>query len=150
MASDTEILRWAEHPHGHAGWLTAVALVHPAIVLRKLDRRAPWAVGLSTGLVTVVCTVGALLYEPYRAKLKQGIFQAAPSIGLLFERKEHLAFAALAFAWVGAAAYVAARYTSDATRPTLRRLAHRAYVVAAGVAVVVACLGTAVATFRTF
>ena len=32
----------------------------------------------------------------------------APSIGLLFERKEHLAFGAVVLAWAGAAAYFAA------------------------------------------
>jgi hypothetical protein len=139
-----------EHLHGHAGWLTAVALVHPAVVLRRLDRRAGWAVGLSTGLVTCVCAAGAWIYGPYRDYVKQGIFQKAPSIGLLFERKEHLAFVALAFAWVGALAYVGARFAGEDSRRTLRRLAHRAYVVAAAVALVVAGLGTAVATFRTF
>lgn len=150
VTSETEMLRWAEHLHGHAGWLTAVALLHPAIVLRRLERRAAWAVGLSTGLVTLVCTVGAVIYGPYRDRLKQGIFQTAPRIGWLFERKEHLAFAALAFAWVGAAAYVGAGFAGDDGHRTLRRLSHRAFVIAAGIAILVASLGTAVATYKTF
>jgi hypothetical protein len=150
VTSQTELLRWVEHLHGHAGWLTAVALVHPAIVLRRYERRAAWAVGLSTGLATAVCAAGAYLYGPYRERIKQGIFQSAPSIGLLFERKEHLAFVALAFAWMGLAAYVGAKFAGDDGHRSLRRLAHRAYVVAAAVAVVVAFLGTAVAAYRTF
>ena len=144
------MLRWLEHLHGHAGWLTAVALVHPAIVLRRLERRASWAVWLSTGLVTAVCAAGVCLYGPYRERLKQGIFQKAPSIGWLFERKEHLAFAALAFAWLGAVAYVGARFAGDDGHRTLRRLAHRSYIVAAAIALLAASLGTAVATYRTF
>lgn len=143
-------MRLAEHLHGHAGWLAAAALVHPAVVLRRIERRAPWAVGLSTGLVTAVAVAGALIYGPYRERLRQGIFRASPSVGFLFERKEHLAFAVLALAWVGALSYAAAAVSADDARPPLRRLAHRAYVIAAGIALVVAGLGTTVATFRTF
>jgi hypothetical protein len=97
-------------------------------------------VGLSTGLVTLVAALGMWLYVPYRELLKQRIFQTAPSIGLLFERKEHLAFGAFCFAWVGALAYIA-KY---------RVLSQRAYVIAATIAVVVATLGTVVASNRTF
>ena len=32
--------RVGEHIHGHLGWLAAVALAHPAILLRQLGRRA--------------------------------------------------------------------------------------------------------------
>ncbi|HEY1957858.1 MAG TPA: hypothetical protein VGH28_19695 [Polyangiaceae bacterium] len=140
----------AERLHGHAGWLAAVALVHPAIVLRRTDRRAAWAVGLSTGLVTTVAIVGASMYAAYRERLRGHIFRASMSTGYLFERKEHLAFAVLAFAWVGALAYVAAGFSSDDERRVLRRLSHRAYVAASAIALVVAALGTAVATFRSF
>ena len=144
------MFRIVEHLHGHAGWLTAIALVHPAIVLRRLERRAPWAVGLSTGLVSGVFAAGAWIYQPYREHIKRGIFQTAPSLGWLFERKEHLAFFALSFAWLGALSYVAARFAEDEARPMLRKLAHRAYVVAVTAALLVASFGTAVATHRTF
>jgi hypothetical protein len=136
---DAQTLRTLEHIHGHAGWLSAVALVHPAIVLRR-SQGGRWAVGLSTGLVTLVAVLGGCLYDPYRELLKQRIFQTSPFIGLLFERKEHLAVGALCFAWVGALAYVA----------KLRVLSHRAYMVAAAMAVAVATLGTVVAAHRTF
>ena len=145
---NAQTLRIVEHIHGHAGWLTAVALVHPAIVLRR-NRGGAWAVGLSTALVTAVSALGVWLYPMYCDQLKQGIFQKAPSIGLLFERKEHLAFAAVAFAWAGAAAYVAA-WRSERTDRTFRTLAHRAYMAAAGIAIVAAALGTAVSTYKTF
>jgi hypothetical protein len=137
-----------EHIHGHAGWLTAVALVHPAIVLRR-NRGGAWAVGLSTGLVTAVSAVGVWIYPAYCDQLKQHIFQKAPSIGLLFERKEHLAFAAVAFAWVGAAAFVAA-WRTEGTDRTFRVLAHRAFIAAAGIAILAAILGTTVSTYKTF
>jgi len=142
--------RLAEHFHGHLGWLTAAALVHPAIVLRRRGRRAPWAVRVSVALVTLVSIAGSILYVPYRERLKQGIFQSAPQIGLLFERKEHLAFGALIFAWVGAIAYAASSKRELPYAEGLHRLAHKAFVVAALLAVTVALLGTYVASYRTF
>ena len=134
-----EALRLVEHVHGHCGWLAAVALLHPAIVLRR-SRGGAWAVGLSTTLVTVVAAVGVWIYTPYRQLLRQHIFQASSTLGYLFERKEHLAFGAVLFAWTGALAYVANR----------RALSHRAYIAAAALALLAAALGTAVASYRTF
>ena len=134
-----QTLRLVEHIHGHAGWLCAVALLHPAIVLRR-SRGGWWAVVLSTSLVTLVAGVGVWLYPSYRTLLRRHLFQATPTIGWLFERKEHLAFGAVALAWVGALAYWAER----------RTLSHRAYVIAAGIAFVAAALGTVVSTYKTF
>lgn len=142
--------RLAEHLHGHFGWLAAAALAHPAVVLRRRGRRAPWAVRISVGLVTLVAIAGGTIYGPYRERLKQGIFQSAPQIGLLFERKEHLAFGALVFAWVGAVAYAASSKRDLPFAEGLHRLAHRSFVVAALLAAVVALLGTYVASYRTF
>ena len=140
--------RWLEHLHGHAGWLSAAALVHPAVLLRKPRRKAPWSVGVAAALTTLVCVAGGLIYGPYRDKLKQHIFQTAPTIGWLFERKEHLAFGALLFAWVGTLAYIAAPRAG--AEVTLKKLAQRSFTIAAAFAIVVAGLGTAVATFRSF
>jgi hypothetical protein len=124
--------------------------LHPAILLRKRERRAPLAVALATALVTFVAALGSVLYVGYRDRLKQGIFQTAPSIGLLFERKEHLAFGAVFLAWAGCAAYFAAPRATPALRKTLRTIAFRAYVAAAGLSIVVAALGTIVAVYRSF
>ncbi len=145
----SEALRLAEHIHGHAGWLAAALLCHPAWVLRKPKRKADLAVGLSTGGVTLVFAIGALLYKDYREKVKTPIFQHAPSVGYLFERKEHLAFGALLLAWAGAIAYLAARPAPE-KRPQIRRIAHRAFVASAALALATAALGTAVASYRTF
>lgn len=146
-------LRSIEHVHGHLGWLAAAVLVHPAIVLRNRTRRAHYAVGLSTAFVTVASGIGAWLYIAYRERLKQGIFQTAPSVGLLFERKEHLAFGAVALAWAGAVAYFAAsRETAgtDEMRASLRTIAFRSFAASAVLAVTVAVLGTVVAVYKTF
>ncbi|MEA2751608.1 MAG: hypothetical protein QOI41_5751 [Myxococcales bacterium] len=145
-----EATRLMEHVHGHLGWLAAATLVHPAIVLRSRTRRAHYAVGLSTGFVTVAAGIGVWLYEAYRERLKQGIFMHAPSIGLLFERKEHLAVGAVLLAWAGAAAYFAAASAAEPTRERLRTIAFRAYCGSASLAILVAVLGTVVAVYRSF
>jgi hypothetical protein len=137
------------HVHGHLGWLSAAALLHPAIVLRNRKRRAHLAVGLATAFVTATGALGVSLYEPYREHVKQRLFIEAPEVGFLFERKEHLAFGAIFLAWAGAAAYVAATRTQDeALRAPLRTFAFRAFVFSCALTVVTACLGIAVAVTR--
>jgi len=143
-------LRVAEHVHGHLGWLAALALVHPAILLRNPRRRAHLSVALSTGLATLAGGLGVGLYGPYRDRLKQRLFQEARWVGLLFERKEHLAFGAVVLAWAGALAYAAAYRTRDDLRQPLRAFAFRAYVLSAVLALLAAALGTAVASYKTF
>lgn len=150
MPPGLDPLRMIEHVHGHLGWLAAAALVHPAIVLRSRTRRAHLAVGLSTSLVTVASGVGAWLYVAYRERLKQGIFLTAAPIGLLFERKEHLAFGAVMLAWAGAAAYFAATRATPETRERLRTIAFRSFAASAALSIVVAILGTVVAVVRSF
>ena len=148
--SSLDPLRVAEHVHGHVGWLAAALLVHPAIVLRNRKRRAHVAVALATAAVTFVGAGGAWLYVAYRAHLKQQIFVHAPAIGLLFERKEHLAFGAVLLAWAGCAAYFAAPRATPEVRATLRTIAFRAFVGSAALALVVAVLGTIVAVHKSF
>ena len=144
-------LRVAEHIHGHLGWLSTAALLHPAILLRDPTRRARFAVFLTAGFITASGLLGAWIYPEYRARLKQAIFIHAPKIGWLFERKEHLAVGALAFAWIGCIAHLAAPTVADSTlRRTVAVMAHRAYVIAFVLSLAVACLGVAVATYSTF
>jgi hypothetical protein len=143
-------VRLLEHVHGHLGWLAAAILVHPALVLRNRTRRAHWAVGLSAGFVTVAAAIGVWLYVAYRERLKQDIFMNAPAVGLLFERKEHLAFGAVVLAWAGAAAYFAAPRATPETRARLRTVAFRAFCASAALAILVAVLGTVVAVYRSF
>jgi hypothetical protein len=145
-----DIVRVAEHVHGHLGWLAAATLVHPAILLRRPKRKAHLSVALAVALPTMVGALGMWIYGPYRDRIKQHIFLDARWIGLLFERKEHLAFAAILLSWAGAAAYALAIRAEDATRDSLRVFAFRAFVAAAALAVSVAALGTIVASFRSF
>jgi hypothetical protein len=143
-------MRVLEHVHGHVGWLSAVALLHPAILLRNPRRRAHLAVAFATGFVTLTGAMGAYLYGPYRDHVKQGLFIAAPKIGYLFERKEHLAFGAILLAWAGAVAYFGAVRADDAVRAPLRKFAFRAFAFSCALAVCTAVLGVAVAVVRTF
>lgn len=143
-------LRLAEHVHGHLGWLAAAILAHPAIVLRDRRRRAHLAVGLATAFVTVASGIGAFIYVEYRDRLRHEIFVTWPAIGLLMERKEHLAFGALVLAWAGAAAYWAAPRAEAKARELLRTIAFRAFVCSAVLTLGVAILGTLVAVHRSF
>jgi hypothetical protein len=145
-----DVLRVAEHVHGHLGWLAAAALVHPAILLRNPKRAAPLSVALATGLATGVGALGAWLYGPYRERVKPHLFKEVPWVGLMFERKEHLAFGAVALAWAGALAYAGAVGARDEVRAPLRRFALRAFVASAGLAIATAALGTLVASYATF
>src|ERR1700749_2784290 len=94
-----DLARVGEHLHGHVGWLAAIALVPPAIFLRRHERRAHLSVGLAVAMATLAGAMGASLYPSYRERLRPGIFAGAPFIGYLFERKEHLAFGAVLLAW---------------------------------------------------
>ncbi len=142
-------LRLFEHIHGHLGWLSTLALFHPAILLRSAHRRALLAAAIATSLVTLTGLMGALLYPAYRSLLKPGIFRTSPAFGNAFERKEHLAMAVVALAWVGLIAHFAeCRQRGSATGRT--RVAFVAYSGAAVLAAASAGLGLAVAAFRTF
>jgi hypothetical protein len=143
-------LRVGEHVHGHLGWLSAIALLHPAILLRRPRRFAHLSVVLAVTLVTVAAGLGVTLYTPYRETLRQPIFVERASIGFLFERKEHLAFGAVSFAWAGALAYFGALHVDGAACRSLRRAAHWAFIASAGLAIVTAVLGTIVASFKSF
>lgn len=148
--SDTALRLW-ERVHGHLGWLAAVALVHPAVLLQRPKRRAPLAVGLAVGGVTVVSGLGAWLYPKYRAELKQPLFLRAPSIGWLFERKEHLAVGALVLAWAGLLAHLAVPWASDSeVKASLAKIAHRSFVASSLLALLTAVLGTVVASWSSF
>ncbi|MGH7329489.1 MAG: hypothetical protein ACREJX_14175 [Polyangiaceae bacterium] len=146
-------MRLMEHVHGHLGWMSVAVLIHPAIVLWRKPR-ADWAVGLALAFTTFVGGLGVWLYGAYREKIKQSIFIASPRIGLFFERKEHLAFGAIALAWVGALAYFAGRVKATeldpSTRDSLREASRTAFLASAVLAFVAATLGTVVATFKTF
>jgi hypothetical protein len=144
-------LRVVEHVHGHIGWLAAAALLHPAILLRNPQRRAALSAFLATALITVGGLMGAFLYPEYRARLKQAIFIHSPTMGWLFERKEHLAVGAIAFAWMGCIAHLSwPAFDDEAAKRRVAVTAHRAYLFAFVLSVAVGCIGVAVASYSTF
>jgi hypothetical protein len=143
--------RVVEHVHGHMGWLASLALVHPAILLRRTKRRALFATAAATVLVTLTAVMGAAMYPEYRTAIKPALFAEAPSLGWAFERKEHLATAAVLLAWAGLFAHLAAHRPNGRNEAErLARLAHGAYVAAAFSALLAASLGIAVACQRSF
>jgi hypothetical protein len=141
------VARSLEHVHGHLGWLAAVALAHPALLLRRPERRVSGAAIAGTVLVTVTAALGAVIYPAYRTGVKPVIFAVAPAIGVVFERKEHLGAAALALAWCGLAMHTLA-HRRGALRHDLGRAAFVAYAGAAIAAALAATGGLVVACFR--
>jgi hypothetical protein len=144
------LLRAVEHVHGHVGWLAALALGHPAILLRNPRRRAVGVVIAAAVLVTLAGACGAAIYPAYRTALKPDIFAASPFVGRLFERKEHLGVAAIVLAWVGTLLHLGAGDAPALDRPRLARAAWVAFCAAAGFAAATAALGLAVGAFQTF
>ena len=143
------LVRSLQHVHGHVGWLAALALAHPAVLLRRPERRLFGAAVASTALVTVAALMGALIYPSYRVAVKPAIIAVAPAIGFLFERKEHLGIAALALAWCGLVMYVLA-HRREAPRLELGRAAFVSYAGAAIAATLAASGGLIVACYRSF
>lgn len=143
------LLRLLERVHGHLGWLAAAALLHPAIVLRNPKRRARLSAVLSATFATLSGGFGAYIYADYSRSLRRSMYIASTHYGLLFERKEHLAFAAIALAWAGCVLHLTAR-DDDATARSRARAAHLAFVAATALTTVVATLGTIIASYRSF
>ena len=105
---------------------------------------------LSVWLTTLVTggafAMGIAIYEDYRTHVKRGLFALDPEVGMLFETKEHLAFATLALALAaGLAALLAPRKRAD-----LRKAAAALYAASAITCLVVVALGTYVASVRSF
>jgi hypothetical protein len=145
------LVRALAHVHGHLGWLAVAALAHPAWLLRTGERRARGAVGGATALTTLAVGLGLWLYPHYRACIKHDLFVEAAAFGWLFERKEHAAFGALAFAWAGCLAHAATPPAGEpAQKRSLARAAWVAFVCATLCALGAAAAGTAVASKRGF
>ena len=140
------VLRAAAHVHGHIGWLTALALAHPALLLRNPRRRALSVCVAATLLATATGALGVLLYPSYRIAIKPALLAANHVAAMSFERKEHFGVAVVVLAWVGLVAHRAAR--SD--EGDLARVAFVAYAGAAALAAVTSALGTFVAVEHGF
>ena len=101
-------------------------------------------------LVSVTAGMGAYLYPTYRVRLKQDIFIHTPFIGWMFERKEHLAVAAVAFAWIGCVVHVAMPWFESKHHAALQKLAQRAFAFAFLLCLLVGCIGIWVASVKSF
>jgi len=142
-------LRLLESIHGHLGVLAAIALIHPAILLRNgrpLSRGMRWSVGLTTAVVMLAFGMGLFIYEDYREIVKPVLLLSHHDAGMLFETKEHFAWGVLTSALgAGVAAWVAPR---DAKR--LRQIAAAFYAVAAVLCLATVGLGTYIASVQSF
>lgn len=143
-----EALRLFERIHGHLGWLTFAALLHPAIVLRNPLRRARLSTSLATAITATTFAIGAIIYTDYsRGGLRHDMYTASRFYGVLFERKEHLAIGVLGFAIAGWLVHV---FAFDRSRPSRARFAHLAFMAAAALDFLVSAFGTAISAFKSW
>jgi len=56
------VVRLVAHVHGQLGWVAALALAHPALMLRRPRRRVLAVAAAATILVTAAGALGASLY----------------------------------------------------------------------------------------
>lgn len=135
---NAEALRALERAHGIAAWAATLALIAAACVIARAPSRR--GIGLALGgvaaiAITIAAALGIALDAGYRAHIRQRIFIQAPSLGWLFERKEHLAFGAI-FLGLGALAALAGARLLPEDRGAeiasdLRRAARLAIIAAA-------------------
>jgi hypothetical protein len=107
-----ELTRRLAVAHGVLAWVAALALAAATIRLTRGRPGAPLLraqAAVTTTLATLAFASGALLELPYRVHLRQRLFLASRGLGWLFERKLHLAFGALVFAWCALAVLLAAQ-----------------------------------------
>jgi Ser-tRNA(Ala) deacylase AlaX len=86
------VMRLLESVHGHIGVLAAVALLHPAILMRKgkaLSKRTALSVWLTAMVVLSAFATGLIIYPTYRQSVRAGVFAKSVTAGFLFETKEH-------------------------------------------------------------
>jgi hypothetical protein len=141
--------RLLETVHGHFGVLAAAALVHPAILLRRGDAlpgRTRLLILLTTMAVVCAFSTGLVIYAHYRANVRTALFLRSVRAGLLFETKEHLAYAVVATTLAAGACVLAA---PPAARD-LRRAGAVLYAVAATLCLATVALGSYVASVRGF
>jgi hypothetical protein len=143
------LLELVQAIHGHAGVLAAVALLHPAITLRRgtpLTRPRRWSLALACGMVIAAFSSGIFLYGPYRETVRAPLFGESITAGLAFETKEHLALFVLSLAVGGTlAAFVAPKEAV-----AIRRSAALLFAMASVLCIATAGLGTVVQSVRGF
>jgi len=143
------VMRLLESVHGHMGVLAAIALLHPAILMRTgkaLSKRATLAVWLTAMVVTSAFVTGLVIYPSYRQSVRADLFANSVTAGFLFETKEHVAFAVVALT-LGAT--VAALTAPPAARRP-RKLAALLFALAAAICLLTVGLGSYLVAVRDF
>lgn len=141
--------RILEAVHGHFAVLAAAALLHPAILLRQgqpMSRRTRWAVALTAIAAVLAFGSGSFLYPAYIARVRVPLFLRDARAGMMFETKEHLAFAIVA---LSSGAAVCA-WLAPAEARELRRAAAAVFAMSAALCLAVVALGTYVAGVHGF
>ena len=93
-----EALRSLARWHAFAAWSATAGLVVAAWLFARASKVRRAAGAAAVGLVLAAAGLGLALSDPYRARLRQRLFVEAPGMGWLFERKLHLAYAAVLLA----------------------------------------------------
>lgn len=136
--------------HAVAAWVATAALVVAIpLQIRARRGRVALAIGAAAAIaitITLAGTLGVLLEATYRAKIRQRLFVHSPTLGWLFERKEHLAFGAIVLAWATLSTMVAAQLSRDPARAAdLRAAARLAAIASAGLALAASVMAAIVA-----
>jgi hypothetical protein len=139
-------LRFLQGLHGHFAWLCVALLVHPVLVVRAGStwHRARLACTAATLGIVMNFVAGALLYGAYRQTVRPLLFRESPLWGFMFERKEHLALLAVL---LGCSGWLSAYKLSGVPDKNVG-YTKMLYALAALIALVVALMGTAVASVR--
>ncbi len=135
----------------HVGVLAAVALLHPAILMRRgqqISRGMRWSIALSTGFAIAAFSLGIGIYESYRSTIKRGLFLIDVKSGLCCSRRKS-DLQLLVVVSLATGALICALVAPKEAR-SLRQAAAAAYLSAFIVATIVCVLGTYVAAVHTF
>lgn len=152
-----EALRALARWHGVIAWLATAALVAAAWAhASERARRLAAALGvLAATLALAAGGLGFAMHDGYRARLRQKLFLQSATLGWLFERKLHLAFAAVLLAVAAAAITIArrrveARPNAEAATRELRRAAMIAWTASAVLALTASVTSVLVAGRMSF
>lgn len=118
-------LRTLASVHAALAWLSLAGLAAALLVLWRRRAAALFVLPAAALLAAAAFATGAMLHGPFQRELRQRLFLEANALGWLFERKEHVAFGALALSWCALFAFVAERTLSrgEAARVTPLRWA---------------------------
>jgi hypothetical protein len=134
--------------HAVVAWVATAALAAalPLLIRARKSRLALAASAAAAIAVTLAGVLGVLLEATYRSRIRQRLFVRSPSLGWLFERKEHLAFGAILLAWCALSTMIAAQISRDPRRSgDLHAAARLAGIASAGLALAASVMAAIVA-----